>query len=552
MIKKVLSVILLLIGWCASLQAQDQGLPVSWTMPIENTNQAIVLPPIDFSDIRAQDSINDLDKSIPYRYGIEVPLQLDLKELGHYTELQDGAGVWRLAIESKDAVNLSFNFSKFFLPFGATMHLYNDERNDLSKSYTHRDNRQNETLGAWHVTGDMVWIELYQPANVSAEFRIEIGSVIHGYRMGDISQWADTNRGLNDSGACNYDVNCSVGNDFEVYKNTLKKSVALLNLGNGYLCSSVLLNNVEKDKTPYLLTANHCLDASDPSLWSARFNWVSPTPVCGTTDTSADLQSNFTVSGAILRAQNPKSDFALVELTNEIPDSWDVAFAGWDNTDQEPNYEVGIHHPNGDIMKICRDNTGAVKEIAQGTDVWLITGLSAGNGDGWEIGTTESGSSGSPLFNETGKVIGQLYAGDSFCDGTQNNDEYDVYGRFAVSWDHGDSADSRLKDWLDPFNSGVSGIETMTNILNVEENELVGILQVYPNPASIFVTVMNSKYPNLTFQMYDISGKLVNKGSLHNTNNTISVQHLKQGAYFLQLVDEDGGGSITKKIIVTH
>lgn len=552
MIKTVLSIVCFLMCVGASAQIHQGDLPLSWTYEIESPTQTIEIPSIDFSLIRSQDSINDLDKSLPYRYGLTVNLNVDFKESAHYTKLQDGGGLWRLAIQSQDAVNLSLNFNKFYLPFGATLHIYDDERSDLLMPYTHLDNRQNEILGTWFVTGDMVWIELYQPAAASADFKIEIESVIHGYRMGDVSQWIETNRGLNDSGACNYDVNCSVGNDFETYKDTLKKSVALLNLGNGYLCSSVLVNNVEKDKTPYLLTANHCLDASNPALWSARFNWVSPTPVCGTDELSPNSESNYTVSGAVLRANNSKSDFALVELVNPIPDSWDVAFAGWDNSDENPLYEVGIHHPNGDIMKICRDNSGAVKETAQGTEVWLITGVSAGNGDGWEIGTTESGSSGSPLFNEEGKVIGQLYAGNSFCDGIENNNDYDVYGRFGVSWNAGETAAVRLQDWLDPLDTGTTSIETMGNILNVEENELIGLLQVYPNPASDFITVVNSKYPNLSFQMHDISGKLVRKGFLHNTNNTISVQQLNQGIYFLQLLDEDGGGSIAKKILVSH
>ena len=43
-------------------------------------------------------------------------------------------------------------------------------------------------------------------------------------------------------------------------------------------------------------------------------------------------------------------------------------------------------------MKICRDDSGAVKENANGTEVWLVGGVSVGQGDGWELGTTESGS----------------------------------------------------------------------------------------------------------------------------------------------------------------
>jgi hypothetical protein len=341
-----------------------------------------------------------------------------------------------------------------------------------------------------------------------------------------------------------------VGNDFDQNKDVVKKAVALLNLGNGYLCSAALLNNALNDKTPYLLTANHCLENSNPALWTVRFNWVSPSPVCATGGESGDIQTNFTISGAELKANNGLSDFALVQLFDAIPESWDVVFAGWDNTDNNPEFEVGIHHPNGDIMKICRDDSGAEKVDANGTQVWLIGGGSHGSGDGWEIGTTESGSSGSPLFNEHGKIIGQLYAGQSACDGQENNNDYDIYGRFAVSWDAGNSPETRLQDWLDPNNTGLTSIETLQNLLNVPDFELIGDLKIYPNPASTSLTVMNNRYPHLSFQFLNVMGQRIHSGSLSNTMNTIAVDNLSEGVYFLYLTDEDTKDSITKKIII--
>lgn len=71
-------------------------------------------------------------------------------------------------------------------------------------------------------------------------------------------------------------------------------------------------------------------------------------------------------------------------------------------------------------------------------------------GGHWDIGTTEPGSSGSPLFNQDNRVIGQLHGGDAACD----NDESDWYGAFYASWTGGDKSSSRLLDWLDPGNTG--------------------------------------------------------------------------------------------------
>ncbi len=532
-------------------QEGQNNLPVSWEHDLRAVSP-IELPRLDLELIHQQDAINDRDKSMPWRYGIERDIAIDVQELGTLTVLPNGDKVWQLAIRSPEAINLSINFEKFYLPGGAKLHFFSDDRSDVSRAYTQDSNTPNMRLGAWFVEGEIIWIEYFQPKNVTEDANLLVEGLIHGYRMGKVNSYVDGTRGINDSGDCNYDVNCPIGADFDEKKDLVKKAVALLNLGNGFLCSAVLMNNTARDKTPYLLTGNHCLENSDPGLWSVRFNWVSPNPVCGTEGDSGDIQTNFTMSGAQLRAKNTLSDFALVELYSEIPGTWDVAFAGWDNTDDLPEYEVGIHHPNGDIMKVCRDDSGAVRENANGTEVWLIKGVSVGNGNGWEIGTTESGSSGSPLFNQDGRVIGQLYAGESFCVGTQNNDDYDIYGRFGVSWNTGAGPASRLLEWLDPLNTGQTTENTMQNILSVQDNELTGQLRIYPNPASSLITVENSRYPNLVYRFYTLTGQMLASGSMSSTMNTINVEPYSRGVYFLHLIDEDSGSDITKKIIINR
>jgi len=550
--KYLLLIIMFSISFSSFSQDENNRLPTSWEYNVRNAINPIELPPLDLENIISEDSINDLDKSMPWRYGISRPLVLDFENNGEWTELPNNRGrIWRVGIKSPDAINLSVNFSSFHLPEGTMLHLYNGDLTDVSKTYTKEQNRENKLLGSWFTTGDIVWIEYYEPIYVSGNTHLEIGSIIHGYRMGRVHQMIE-GRGLNDSGDCNYDVNCPIENDFDSKKDLLKKAVAILNLGNGHLCSTSLINNVEGNKTPYLLTANHCLENSDPAFWSVRFNWMSPIPICGLEDESVDIQTNFTMSGATLKANHSLSDFALVELHNDIPDSWDVAFAGWDRSGELPSFEVGIHHPNGDIMKICRDDSGAVKENANGIEVWLIGGVSVGVGDGWELGTTESGSSGSPLFNESGRIIGQLYAGQAFCNGTESNNDYDIYGRFGVSWDFGETPETRLKDWLDPNNTGQITTETIQNILSGTDFEITGSLEIYPNPASHLITVNNSRYPNLEYSFYDILGKKIFSGKMNNTFNEINVSQLEEGIYFLYLVDTESGMDVTKKIIINR
>ena len=162
-----------------------------------------------------------------------------------------------------------------------------------------------------------------------------------------------------------------------------------------------------------------------------------------------------TLSGATLRARDAGSDFALVEINQNIPEDWDRVFAGWDRSGITPDFTVGIHHPSGDVMKVCRDDDQPTQTINGGAQTWEITTA----GGGWEWGVTEPGSSGSPLFDPEGKIIGQLYGGGAACSGTVDNNLLDYYGRLDVSWEGGGSSSTRLRDWLDPNGTGTNNVD---------------------------------------------------------------------------------------------
>jgi hypothetical protein len=112
---------------------------------------------------------------------------------------------------------------------------------------------------------------------------------------------------------------------------------------------------------------------------------------------------------------------------------------------------TGIHHPSGDVKKICFDEDGPTQGNQGGAAVWYISE--------WEAGVTEGGSSGSPLFDQNHRIIGQLYGGFAACAGAVNNGQADWYGRFNVSWNTGSTAATRLRDWLDPMNSGITAVD---------------------------------------------------------------------------------------------
>ena len=117
-------------------------------------------------------------------------------------------------------------------------------------------------------------------------------------------------------------------------------------------------------------------------------------------------------------------------MSLSIAQNWNCFFAGWDASDLTTvTQATGIHHPSGDVKKICRENNAPFHSNNGGAATWYITQ--------WEQGVTEPGSSGSPLFDQNHRIIGQLYGGAAACSGTVDNNQYDYYGRMGVSWNNG-------------------------------------------------------------------------------------------------------------------
>lgn len=428
--------------------------PPSWSQSNLSELMPYKLPAFDLKKLQDEDVINDQNKSLPWRFGHDIYVDHNFNDVGEWTTLTNGDKIWRMAYSSKNAYSINFMLDVFKIPEGAKLYVYNNKRTDLLRPFTHHNNNPEEVLGTWLVEGNHAYIEYYQPANVIGEAKITVGSVVHGYRS-----IATFEKDLGDSGNCNQDVDCditpSVSDPFELdtRKEEVKSASAMIVVGGSSACSGTLVNNTSNDGKAYFMTANHC--SGGEGSWAFRFNWRSPNPSCSTNAFSPNGSYNQTVSGAILRANSSESDMELVEITDAsfFNNNYDLVWAGWNrSTTDVPAVNFGIHHPSGDIQKVCRDDDGAYRANVgfngnANTKMWYI--------NEWELGVTEPGSSGSGLFNEAGHLIGMLSGGAAACNGTSNNGAYDFYGRFDVAWDFGSSTSSRLKEWLDPTNSGL-------------------------------------------------------------------------------------------------
>jgi len=455
--KKITFLLILFVTQIIGAQNDFSGQqPLSWKLTTTYKSPIEKFKNVPFEELAKEDAVHDLDKSIPWRFGYDFATNIDPDTHGQKITLDNGDQLWRVRIQSPGARTMNIFFDWFDLRPGAWMRVSAYDQSDLSKLFTYEQNNVNKAIGIWPIETDDVWVEFYEPKDLIGQSRIEIGNVVHGYRTTE--DFYDA-KALNDSGDCNQDVNCDItppGTDpfsIDQVKEDVKKSAAMLVSGNNGFCSGALVNNTANDGAPYFMTANHCLGGSVAG-WAFRFNWRSTVDRCSTTQGSVTGMFDQTASGAQLLMSSSESDMALVRITDTgfFNSSPDVIWAGWNkSTTDTPTVSFSIHHPRGDIQKVCRDDQGGVRNTRSfngnsSTEMWLISD--------WDLGVTEPGSSGSPLFNENGEIIGVLSGGAAACNGTVDNNALDYYGRLGVGWDFGTTNSSRLSNWLDPTNSG--------------------------------------------------------------------------------------------------
>lgn len=396
------------------------------------------MPGIDLDALRAADAVTDAVKSAPWRFGEEFEVDLGLED-GQWLEI-NGSAVWRTQIQAEGALAISLRFAEFAVPKGGRMFIWNADRIEFIGGFDHRNMKSWGGLATGLVAGDAVVIELQAPIGLEDGCALRIDQVVHAYRdiAGKAAQEAEAlgqARGpYGNSGDCNINVNCPEGATWQCEK----RSVALILQGGSAVCTGAMVNNTAQDGSPLFLTANHCL--GNTNNWTFVFNHE--TEGC----TGNTGPTNQTVSGAEILVNNSASDFGLLLLDETPPASYDVFYAGWDGTDAENvQSATGIHHPSGDLKKICFEENAPYHDNAAGAAVWWI--------DDWEDGVTEGGSSGSPLFDQNHRIIGQLYGGAAACTGTQNNGQFDYYGRMGVSFNNG------IADHLDPLNTGIEVLD---------------------------------------------------------------------------------------------
>ncbi|MBN2682096.1 MAG: PKD domain-containing protein [Bacteroidales bacterium] len=449
---------LLLITNTAIAQISTGGKPVSFVYKNLSDNIGkIEIPAPNMELILQEDNQAEKNGSF-YKIGRYINADINLMESGTWTELPDGGKIFRISLKCEGAEALNAVYSDFYLPENTVLYIYNKNKKHVIGGFTDFNNRDDRSFVHEIVQGDEITLEYYQPAGVDEMPSLNIEQIGYTYRSSHLDAYKDV-KDFGGSDNCQVNANCSPeGDNWQNQKRGAVRILLTVGTGMGW-CSGSVINNTNEDCTPYILTADHCgngATVANLNQWIFYFNYEAPT--CSNPSSEGTL-ANQSMTGCALIAHggdegDAGSDFFLVELNEEIPDSYQPYYNGWNREDVAATSGVSIHHPSGDIKKISTFTSTLVTASWSGTynAHWRVTWAATTNG----YGVTEGGSSGSPIFNQAGLIVGDLTGGSSYCTATSSPD---LYGKFSYSWESNGTTDGeKLKPWLDPANTGVMSL----------------------------------------------------------------------------------------------
>ena len=369
-----------------------------------------------------------------------IDTEINCIDHGSWESTKEDYLLWRQRITSENAFSLNLGFHDFYLPASASLFIYDPNRTVVIGPITQKDNEDHREWWSPVIPGDEVIIELQVAPEDVRKVGLTIGQVNHDF----------SGFGAVLSGSCNVDVVCGASDDLaiiEKYRDVIN-SVGQITINGQFDCTGSLINNTRNDCTPYLITAEHC-GVTTSNASSVVVYWNYQNSRCRTPDSfdsgnQGDGRRSEFNSGSSLVAKYDQTDFAMVLLDDPVDPVTGPFFLGWDRETETADSLTVVHHPRGEEKRISFDFD--MPEFNFDRNFIRVFN--------WEIGTTESGSSGSPLVTTEGLVVGLLSGGDAAC----GNRLEDDFGMIKNSWEGGGTPETSLKSWLDPINTGQTKI----------------------------------------------------------------------------------------------
>ena len=425
----------LLAGSSALAAANTQG-----HLPLTAVD-LMKLPGPDYAQLEFEDA-QQANTNGPARMAVPNIVNVKMDTQGSWEHLGNGQMMWRIRVLSPGAAHINCGFEQLHLPPSAVMRMYALDRRSAIRPINAQTPLANGQYWSPVIEGDEIIIEFTVDQD-------ERAALVQGVTLSAINEGYRGFRGSTDppshtSESCNIDVECPQGDNWTCEIS----SVGVYTVNGTWTCSGAMINNTAEDGTPYFLTAHHC-EVTEDNASSVVVYWNYENSTCrtpGSSDSGAagdGTLDQYTSGSTLLNSEDfNTTDHALLQLTSTPDASWNVTYAGWSRNQSLPSIGAGIHHPNTAEKRISIPSQ-VTNDPDYSDTYWEVV---------WADGVTQPGSSGSPLFNGEGQIIGQLCCGNSYCNAQTDPD---WYGKtLDYSW-------NSIKDWLDPTSSNTQTLDSL-------------------------------------------------------------------------------------------
>lgn len=383
------------------------------------------------------------------RVGIERTVSAQVLAQGSWQATGDGGSVWRLALQSVNAVGLRVHFTNFVIQDGQVW-VHDTAGKQNFGPYTGRGHFMDANVWSGAVYSDTVEIE-YKPSGSQRSGAVPFTvQLMHLYKAGglvaprlaaatqaasaflpgspaaaSLPQAVTTQQ--SDIPSCLLDAVCYIDNPTYPAVALVDGAMAYLlfsdSSGNGFQCSGQMLN--APNGSPILLTAGHCInDSAALESLSAAFGFQDTTCNGDAPNASAlpqisgeqllSFQDQAFIDDSTQSAMNGDIDYSLV-LMSGFPDSPNFTLAGYSTAEIPFGTNVtSVSYPGGYPLRF------AYAPRVDSTSLAIDPYSSSYFTNAYEIayttpGRTDDGSSGSGIFDNEGHLLGSLSTGVVDC-----------------------------------------------------------------------------------------------------------------------------------------
>jgi V8-like Glu-specific endopeptidase len=418
----------LLLGFVFCIQAMAQieceGTPMPFRIPTQTLQRSATIF-FQTIDIDTTQTLINPERGLAIGHVAQVNYHTDYD--GFWEEMKNGDRIWRIGFVSKGAASMSLVLSQLDIPNGAKIFIYNPTQTQVLGAFGSENLNEQGILPIRPLQGDSLIIEYQEPAQATYRGSFCIERVAHN---------RSTNQ-FNSSNLCS--PHALLTNELPQQK----QAVCLLYIVSStqsYYGSGCLINNAAGK--PYVYTAAHNFKSEDDATRTIfYFNYAVTAQ-----DSTIQGTQECSIGGSTMRAYATDIDMALVELNQMPPKDYRPYLAGWNRSKSPQAPLTSIQHPKGDSKRMSFANNNPT--ISNYTGYLVANQIKKGWWyiDRWNKGCTEAGSSGSPLFDKEGLIIGALTGGNSTC----SKPVSDYYARLDTAWNHHAEASRQLAHWLSP------------------------------------------------------------------------------------------------------